>query len=221
MLADLDEGASLADIRAPSGCQQAIAVKLLTTLEGLGIVWRDDVAQRYNLTYRISNLGSAPAAENTAARSVGRRAQSARRRDRRTGCVFAVVENGDRITWVYADLRRQALTADRSELFARCLPAHDSDRQILACQRCRSRPRLKLHAASGIKPMTRHTKVAIKAIRMELEVTKKRGFCHQLRGTELGVIAIAGADHRDDADRRARMRRRGQPRGADQSHERA
>src|SRR5260370_34533572 len=43
----------------------------------------------------------------------------------------------------------------------------------------------------GVKPMTRHTKVAIKAIRMELEVTKKRGFATSFEETELGVIAIA------------------------------
>jgi len=52
LLADAAEGASLADIARHLDINKAIAVKLLATLERLGIVWRDDVAQRYNLTYR-------------------------------------------------------------------------------------------------------------------------------------------------------------------------
>ena len=70
MLADATEGASLADIARHLDVNKAIAVKLLATLERFGIVWRDDLAQLYNLTYRISNLGLRQLQKNAAARSM-------------------------------------------------------------------------------------------------------------------------------------------------------
>lgn len=57
LLADIADGASLADIARHLDVNKAIAVKLLATLERLGLIWRDDRVQRYNLTFRISNLG--------------------------------------------------------------------------------------------------------------------------------------------------------------------
>ena len=82
MLADLEEGASLADIARHLDVNKAIAVKLLATLERLGIAWRDDVAQRYNLTYRISNLGLRQLQKTRLARPVRSSVERARRRDR-------------------------------------------------------------------------------------------------------------------------------------------
>src|ERR1043165_10296228 len=101
MLADLEDGASLADIARRLDVNKAIAVKLLTTLEGLGIVWRDDVAQRYNLAYRISNLGLRQLQKT---RLLDQSAAVLKGFAEETGELvrLAIVENGDRITWVYA-----------------------------------------------------------------------------------------------------------------------
>src|SRR5688572_27396481 len=57
MLADAEDGLSLAEIARRLDLNKAIAVKLLHTLERLALVWRDDRARRFYLTYSISNLG--------------------------------------------------------------------------------------------------------------------------------------------------------------------
>src|ERR1700754_1997806 len=43
----------------------------------------------------------------------------------------------------------------------------------------------------GMKPLTKHTMTRAKAIRTELELTRKRGFATSFEESELGVIAIA------------------------------
>jgi DNA-binding IclR family transcriptional regulator len=189
MLADPVEGVSLADIARHLDVNKAIAVKLLTTLERLGIVWRDDVAQRYNLTYRISNLGL-------------RQLQKTRLLDQSTAVLkglaeetgelvrLAVVENGDRITWVYAvSGAKRSLQIDPNyslDAFLHTTAIGKSWLSTLPFERA-----LKLMLRQGIKPLTKHSKVAIKAIRAELEATRKRGFATSFEETELGVIAIA------------------------------
>jgi DNA-binding IclR family transcriptional regulator len=189
MLADLDEGASLADIARHLDVNKAIAVKLLTTLEGLGIVWRDDVAQRYNLTYRISNLGLRQLQKT---RLLDQSAAVLKGLAEETGELvrLAVVENGDRITWVYAvSGAKRSLQIDPNYSLDAYLHTTAIGKSWLATLPFALA--LKYMLRQGIKPMTRHTKVAIKAIRAELEVTKKRGFATSFEETELGVIAIA------------------------------
>jgi IclR family acetate operon transcriptional repressor len=189
MLADLDEGASLADIARHLDVNKAIAVKLLTTLEGLGIVWRDDVAQRYNLTYRISNLGLRQLQKT---RLLDQSAAVLKGLAEDTGELvrLAVVENGDRITWVYAASgAKRSLQIDPNYSLDAYLHTTAIGKSWLATLPFELA--LKYMLRQGIKPMTRHTKVAIKAIRSELEATKKRGFATSFEETELGVIAIA------------------------------
>ena len=189
MLADLEDGASLADIARRLDVNKAIAVKLLTTLERLGIAWRDDVAQRYNLTYRISNLGLRQLQKT---RLLDQSAAVLKALAEETGELvrLAVVENGDRITWVYAasGAKRQ-LQIDPNyslEAFLHTTAIGKSWLSTLPFERA-----LKLMLRQGIAPLTKHTKVAIKAIRAELEATKKRGFATSFEETELGVSAIA------------------------------
>ena len=56
-LASTADGLSLADISRKLIVNKAIALRLLETIEHAGYVWHDDNAQRYHLTYRVSNLG--------------------------------------------------------------------------------------------------------------------------------------------------------------------
>jgi DNA-binding IclR family transcriptional regulator len=189
MLADLEDGASLADIARRLDVNKAIAVKLLTTLERLGIAWRDDVAQRYNLTYRISNLGLRQLQKT---RLLDQSAAVLKALAEETGELvrLAVVENGDRITWVYAasGAKRQLQIDPNYSLdaFLHTTAIGKSWLSTLPFERA-----LKLMLRQGIAPLTKHTKVAIKAIRAELEATKKRGFATSFEETELGVSAIA------------------------------
>jgi IclR family acetate operon transcriptional repressor len=189
MLADVDEGASLADIARHLDVNKAIAVKLLTTLERLGIAWRDDAAQRYNLTYRISNLGLRQLQKT---RLLDQSAAVLKGLAEETGELvrLAVVENGDRITWVYAASgARRSLQIDPNyslDAYLHTTAIGKSWLATLPFERA-----LKYMLRQGIKPLTKHSKVSSKAIRAELEATRKRGFATSFEETELGVIAIA------------------------------
>jgi IclR family transcriptional regulator, acetate operon repressor len=189
MLADLEEGASLADIARHLDVNKAIAVKLLATLERLDIAWRDPVAQRYNLTYRISNLGLRQLQKT---RLLDQSAAALKSLAEGTGELvrLAVVENGDRITWVYAASgAKRSLQIDPNyslDAYLHTTAIGKSWLATLPFERA-----LKYMLRQGIKPLTKHTKVAIKAIRAELEATKKRGFATSFEETELGVVAIA------------------------------
>jgi DNA-binding IclR family transcriptional regulator len=189
MLADLDEGASLADIARHLDVNKAIAVKLLATLERLGIAWRDAAAQRYNLTYRISNLGLRQLQKT---RLLDQSATVLKALAEETGELvrLAVVENGERITWVYAASgARRSLQIDPNyslDAFLHSTAIGKSWLATLPFERA-----LKYMLRQGIKPLTKHTKVTTRAIRAELEATKKRGFATSFEETELGVVAIA------------------------------
>jgi IclR family transcriptional regulator, acetate operon repressor len=100
-LADLDGGASLAEIARHLDVNKGIASKLLTTLESLGLVWRDDKAQRYDLTFLISNLGLRQMQKS---RLLDQCAAALKNLAEESGELvrLAVVENSDRLTWVHA-----------------------------------------------------------------------------------------------------------------------
>jgi IclR family acetate operon transcriptional repressor len=189
MLADLDEGASLADIARHLDVNKAIALKLLATLERLGIAWRDVAVQRYNLTYRISNLGLRQLQKT---RLLDQSAATLKSLAEETGELvrLAVVENGDRITWVYAASgAKRSLQIDPNyslDAFLHTTAIGKSWLATLPFERA-----LKYMLRQGFKPLTKHTKVTTKAIRAELDATKKRGFATSFEETELGVIAIA------------------------------
>jgi IclR family acetate operon transcriptional repressor len=189
MLADLAEGSSLGDVARHLEVNKGIATKLLATLEHVGIVWRDHVAQRYHLTYRISNLGL-------------RQLQTTRLLDQcaavlkgladETGELvrLALVENGERITWVYAVAgTKRSLLIDPNytlEIHLQTTAIGKSWLSTLPLERA-----LELVRRQGIKPLTRHSKIAIQEIRADLEATARRGFATSFQETELGVSAIA------------------------------
>jgi len=189
MLADEVDGASLADIARHLDVNKAIAVKLLTTMEGLGIVWRDDVAQRYNLTYRISNLGLRQLQKT---RLLDQSAAVLKGLAEETGELvrLAVVEKGDRITWVYAvSGAKRTFQLDPNYTLEAYLHTTAIGKSWLATLPFELA--LKYMLREGMKPLTKYTKTTAKAIRTELELTRKRGFATSFEESELGVIAIA------------------------------
>ena len=189
MLADASEGASLAEIARHLDVNKAIALRLLATLEGIGIAWHDDVAQRYNLTYRVSNLGLRQLQRT---RLLDQSAAVLKGLAEETGELvrLAVVENGDRITWVYAvSGARRLLQIDPNYGLDAYLHTTAIGKAWLATLPFETA--LKYMLRQGIEPMTKHTKVTPKAIRAELEATRKRGYATSFEETALGVIAIA------------------------------
>jgi DNA-binding IclR family transcriptional regulator len=189
MLADEIEGASLADIARHLDVNKAIAVKLLATLESLGIVWRDDVAQRYNLTYRISNLGLRQLQKT---RLLDQSAAVLKGLAEETGELvrLAVVEKGDRITWVYAvSGAKRTFQLDPNYTLEAYLHTTAIGKSWLATLPFELA--LKYMLREGMKPLTKYTKTTAKAIRTELELTRKRGYATSFEESELGVIAIA------------------------------
>jgi IclR family transcriptional regulator, acetate operon repressor len=189
MLSDAGEGASLAEVARHLDVNKAIASKLLATLEGIGIVWHDGVAQRYNLTYRISNLGLRQLQKT---RLLDQSAAALKTLAEETGELvrLAVVENGDRITWVYAVAgAKRTFQLDPNYTLEAYLHTTAIGKSWLATLPFETA--LKYMLREGMKALTRHTKTTAKEIRAELELTRKRGYATSFEESELGVIAIA------------------------------
>jgi DNA-binding IclR family transcriptional regulator len=188
-LADLTDGASLADIARHLDVNKAIAVRLLATLERLGLVWRDDRAQRYNLTFRISNLGLRQLQKS---RLLDQCAAVLKTLAEQTGELvrLAIVEHDERITWVHA------VTGTNWSL--QINPNYSLDVQLnthaIAKAWLSTLPferALKLMLRQGIVAMTPRSKVTIDAIRADLAQATRAGFATSYEESELGVSAIA------------------------------
>jgi len=190
MLADADDGITLADISRQLEVNKAIALKLLNTLEKLAVVWRDSRVQRYYLTYRISNLGL-------------RHLQNSQLLDQcfavlkslaeETGELvrLAIVEpSGDRITWIQAVAgTKRSLQIDPNYSLEIGLHTHAAGKAWLSTMPFDAA--LKLMMQQGINQLTPYSKVSIAAIKEDLEEIARRGFATSHEENELGVSAIA------------------------------
>jgi IclR family transcriptional regulator, acetate operon repressor len=190
MLADADDGQTLADISRRMGVNKAIALKLLNTLEKLAVVWRDNRVQRYYLTYRISNLGL-------------RHLQNSQLLDQcfavlkalaeETGELvrLAIVEpSGDRITWIQTVAgTKRSLQIDPNYSLEIGLNTHAAGKAWLSTMPFDAA--LKLMMQRGIRQLTQYSKVGIAAIKEDLEESARRGFAISHEENELGVSAIA------------------------------
>jgi DNA-binding IclR family transcriptional regulator len=149
------------------------------------------VAQRYNLTYRISNLGLRQLQKT---RLLDQCAPELKGLAEETGELarLAVVEKGDRITWVYAvSGAKRTFQVDPNYTLEAYLHTTAIGKCWLATLPFETA--LKYMLREGMKPLTKYTKTTAKAIRAELELTRKRGFATSFEESELGVIAIAAS----------------------------
>jgi DNA-binding IclR family transcriptional regulator len=188
-LADLADGASLADIARRLDVNKQIAVKLLATLERLGLLWRDDRVQRYNLTFRISNLGLRQLQKS---RLLDQCAAVLKTLAERSGELvrLAIVEHDERITWVHAVAgTKRSLQIDPNYSLAVQLNAHAIAKAWLSTLPFERA--LKLMVRQGIVAMTPHTKVTLATIRADLAEAARTGFAASYEESELGVSAIA------------------------------
>ncbi len=188
-LADIADGASLADLARHLDVNKAIAVKLLTTLEGLGVVWRDTRMQRYDLTFRISNLGLRQLQKS---RLLDQCAAQIKSLADQTGELvrLAVVERNESITWVHAAAgTKRSLQIDPNYSLEICLNTHAIGKAWLSTMPFENA--LKLMRRQGLRTLTRNSKTTIKALRADLELAARRGFSASHEESELGVSAIA------------------------------
>jgi DNA-binding IclR family transcriptional regulator len=189
LLSGAADGLSLAEISRELIVNKAIASRLLETLEHAGYVWRDDIAQRYHLTYRISNLGLRQLQQSGL---LGQCTSLLEDLAERTGELvrLSVVERGEKVTWVYAVVgTRRTLRIDPNFNFEVSLHSHATGKAwLMTLPPARA---LELIERDGMAPLTRHTNVDIKALRKELDAASRRGFALTYEENEIGVGAVA------------------------------
>lgn len=190
MLAEASDGLALAEISRRLGLNKAIVIKILHTLESLMLVWRDERAQRYYLTYRISNLGLR---HLQTSRLLDQCSAALRQLAEETGELvrLAIVEpGGQRIVWVqsFAGSKR-SLRIDPNYTLDIGLHTHATGKAWLSTMPFQSA--LKLLLQQGLDPLTLYSKTSITEIRQELEEVVQRGFALSYEENELGVGAVA------------------------------
>jgi DNA-binding IclR family transcriptional regulator len=188
-LADLVEGASLADVARYLDVNRAIAFKLLTTLEGLGVVWRDEAVQHYYLTFRISNLGLRLLQKS---RLLDQCAAVLKGLADQTGELvrLAIVEPNETITWVHAvGGAKRSLQIDPDYSLEIHFNVHAVAKAWLSTMPCEAA--LELIRRQGIVALTDHTKTSLAALRADLHLAARRGFATNYQESEPGVGAIA------------------------------
>jgi DNA-binding IclR family transcriptional regulator len=189
LLSGAADGLSLAEISRELIINKAIASRLLETLEHAGYVWRDDIAQRYHLTYRISNLGLRQLQQSGL---LGQCTSLLEDLAERTGELvrLSVVERGEKVTWVYAVVgTRRTLRIDPNFNFEVSLHSHATGKawlMTLPPDRV-----LELIRRDGMDPLTPHTNVDLKVLRKELDAASRRGFAITYEENEIGVGAVA------------------------------
>lgn len=188
-LAGATGGLSLAELAQRLTVNKAIAARLLETLEKSGYVWRDDVAQRYHLTYRVSNLGLRQLQHSGL---LGQSTAVLKTLAERTGELvrLAVVEAGQRITWVHAvPGARRAVRIDPSFNFDISLHSHATGKawlMTLGADRVDD-----LLRSQGMPALTAFTCIDRDALQAELDAARRRGFALTYQENELGVGAVA------------------------------
>ncbi|WP_213738762.1 IclR family transcriptional regulator [Bradyrhizobium sp. dw_411] len=189
MLSGAADGLSLAEISRELIINKAIASRLLETLEHAGYVWRDNIAQRYHLTYRVSNLGLRQLQQSGL---LGQCTSLLEDLAERTGELvrLSVVERGEKITWIYAVVgTRRTLRIDPNFNFEVSIHSHATGKAWLMT--LKPERVAELLERDGMAALTRHTNVDTKVLRKELDAASRRGFATTYEENEIGVGAVA------------------------------
>ncbi|MGE0314789.1 MAG: IclR family transcriptional regulator [Lautropia sp.] len=188
-LAEAPDGLSLSEMASRLIVNKAIASRLLDTMERANYVWRDDVAQRWHLTYRVSNLGLRQLQQSGL---LGQSTGILRHLAERTGELvrLSVVERGERITWVHAvPGARRAVRIDPSFNFDVSLHTHATGKAwLMTLDPARV---VELVSRDGMAALTPFSQTDLEALRGELETARRRGFAATYQENELGVGAVA------------------------------
>ena len=190
-LADSVDGLTFTQIVALLKVNKAIACKLLDTLQRSAYVFRNDRTGNYCLTYRVNNLGLRKLGT---ARLLDQSSAVLRPLAERVGELvrLAVVEGGERITWVLSLLpHSQELQIDPNYSLEIGLHTHAAGKAWLATMPIEKASRLV--RARGMAPMTRYSLTRMEDLRAELTRTRRRGYAISFEEHAVGVGAVGVA----------------------------
>lgn len=190
LLVDAEDGLSLAEISQRLSVNKAIASKLLNTLVALSLVLRDDKAQRFYATYRVSNLGLR---QLQTSRLMYQCSHVLKSLAEQTGELvrLAIVEGqGSRLTWVYSVAgKKRGLQIDPNYTLDISYHTHAAGKAWLSTMPFDDA--FKLCVAQGIKQLTPFSRVTMQDLKADLEEASKQGFVVSYEENEIGVGAIA------------------------------
>lgn len=189
LLADAPNGLTLSAIARDLDVNKAIADKLLNTLLKTEMVWRDDIEQTFQLTFRISNLGLKQLQRT---QLLDLCSSELRQIAEETGELIrlAIVEAREKITWVYAAVgRTRALKIDPNYTLEVTPHAHATGKAWLATMPFDEA--WKIVEQHGAPKLTQHTITERDDIKADLAVAAERGFAISCDESEIGVGAVA------------------------------
>jgi IclR family acetate operon transcriptional repressor len=189
IMADSTVGLGISEVARQLGVNKAIAVKLLDTLSHLELVWRDEVSQTYQLTYRISNLGLRQLQKS---RLLDQSAVPLKQLAEHSGELvrLAIVETTERLTWIYAVAgQTRSVRIDPNYSLEIVLNAHAIGKAWLSTMPFERA--WGLLERQGLTRLTPHTKITRTDLKADLDLSRTRGFATAYEEQELGVGAIA------------------------------
>jgi DNA-binding IclR family transcriptional regulator len=201
-LADEQQGLSVSELARRLDTNKSIVVRILTTMEKLGYLFREKQTQCYRLTYRIANL---------ALRQLGRSGLSDQcapvlqgLADRTGEHVRLAVIEADHPVWIHAisGLQRQ-LRIDPVYGHEVVLHSHAAGKAWLMTlddaeidRVCGNR---KIFPAQ-----TKYTITTLRGLKDDVAEARKRGFAISYEENELGVAAVAAPILIEDINKRRR-----------------
>lgn len=189
LIADAPDGLTLSEIARELDVNKAIADKLLASLLKIGMVYRDDRLQKFQLTYRISNLGLKQLQRG---HLLDLCSSALRQLADETGELarLAVVEGDDALTWVYATVgQKWALRIDPNYTLEVDLHAHATGKAWLSTMPFARA--WELIQRGRFKKFTCNTVVEKDLIESDLREAARRGFAIAFDESEMGVGAVA------------------------------
>jgi DNA-binding IclR family transcriptional regulator len=188
-LSDKPAGANLSEIARVLHVNKAIAAKLLDTLVALSYIWRDEIAQTFHLTFRVSNISLRQLQHS---RMLDQCSPAIRSLAEQTGELvrLAVVERGEHLTWVLAAAgKRRTIQIDPNYGLEISLHTHATGKAWLSTLADE-----KVAALLGDRPLKEFTVRSITnpgMVMRDLAKTREEGYAVSYEENEPGVAAIA------------------------------
>jgi DNA-binding IclR family transcriptional regulator len=189
ILCERNDGLSLAELARQLAVNKAIAMRLADAMVEGGFLFKHEHTGLYELTYKLSNLGLRKL-DNS--RLLDQAGGVLRRLAERTGELarLAVVEHGERITWVLAAIgEKRSLRIDPNYRLEVGLASHATGKCWLATLPWDEAWRL--IDAQGHDRLTPNTILGKAEIQADIAACGRRGYAVSYEENELGVGAVA------------------------------
>lgn len=180
---------TLTQISQEMGINKSISLRLLDELCNCGFVYHNKDRSIYELTYKMNNLGLRKLAQT---RLLDQSQGILRELANQTGELvrLAIVEPENRLTWILAFVgARRTLHIDPNYALEISLNTHAVGKAWLSSFELEKA--IGILQEVGIEKMTRHSKVDLDELRLDLKKAKQLGFATSHEENELGVRAIA------------------------------